>query len=72
MMLHINTRPTGLNIIQVYAPIPDKPEEGIECFYRDIDKLIKLTKKQDVTIVIGNYNATVGCTRVGDNVGSYG
>ena len=35
-------------MVQVYAPTADKSEEGSECFSKDIDKRMKLTKVRRV------------------------
>lgn len=72
MMLQINARPIRLNIIRVYAPTADKPEEEVEDFYEEITRLLKLTKKEDINIVLGDLNAKVGSNRVADIVGPFG
>lgn len=44
-----------MNIIQLYAPTNDKSEADIEEFYRKM----KLTKRGEITIVMGGANAKV-------------
>ena len=46
-------------VIQVYAPISNAEEAEVELFYEDLQDL-KLTPKQDVLFIIGDWNAKVG------------
>ena len=61
-----------LNIIQVYAPTADKEEPIIEEFYEQLNSLIKLTKSDEITIIIGDFNAKIGKGKEEDLVGAYG
>ena len=72
MMLQLDTKPVKKNIIQVYAPTADKPDEEVESFYKDVEKLMKMTKNEEITLLMGDFNAKVGGRRVGDTVGAYG
>lgn len=73
MMLTLNTQlKRKINIIQIYAPTADKDENEIEAFYEQLDNVIKLTKRQDVTIIMGDFNAKVGEEEAADCVGRYG
>lgn len=49
----------------------DKISE-IEAFYQQLDEVLKISKNQDVTIILGDSNATVGEGIVNDCVGKYG
>ncbi|XP_065368794.1 uncharacterized protein LOC135961229 [Calliphora vicina] len=72
MLIKIIGKPTNLNIIQVYAPTCDGSAEEIEKFYDDIEKLLKMTKPHEITIVLGDFNAKVGHEEVRGVAGKYG
>ena len=65
-------KPFDIGIIQVYAPTSEHDNEEVETFYEELDKAIKQLKSQDVKIVMGDFNAKVGDTRVEDIVGPWG
>lgn len=44
----------------------------VEDFYNDIDKVLKLTKNQDVIIILGDLNAIIGQGPKNSWVGQYG
>jgi len=72
MLLTINAKPIMLNIIQVYAPTSDKSDEEIEDFYADVNKMLKLTKPHEMTIIMGDFNAKIGTEKVENVCGSFG
>uniref|UniRef100_A0A8D8WPG5 Craniofacial development protein 2 n=1 Tax=Cacopsylla melanoneura TaxID=428564 RepID=A0A8D8WPG5_9HEMI len=72
MMLNIASENRNVNIIQVYAPTADKPEEEIETFYEDIKTVLATTKKHDITMILGDFNAKVGDTVVEGVTGAFG
>jgi len=43
-----------------------------EEFYEQLETLIKLTKKNEVTLIIGDLNAKVGNVRIFDVAGDFG
>lgn len=69
IMLQLQAKPVNLNIIQIYAPTADKYDDEIEDFYEHLKSIIRLTKKHEINIVIGDFNAKVG---QGDIVGNFG
>ena len=71
-LIQIKAHPKHINIIQAYAPTAEKPEQEINLFYKDLKNLIKITKKNEVNIVMGDFNAKIGKGRVEDIVGEYG
>lgn len=71
-LLQVKSSPRDINIIQVYAPTKDKPEAEILQFYSDIKLLLKTTRKNEVNIIMGDFNAKVGKGRVEEIVGNYG
>ena len=72
ILLQLNQNKPKINIIQVYAPTADKPESDIETFYEDLDNILKSIKTQDVTIIMGDFNAKVGDEKVEECTGGYG
>ncbi|XP_076384113.1 uncharacterized protein LOC143261929 [Megalopta genalis] len=44
----------------VYAPTADKDEHEIEEFYHQIEEVLKITKKHEITILMDDFNAKVG------------
>ncbi|XP_039290728.1 craniofacial development protein 2-like [Nilaparvata lugens] len=72
MMLQIKTCTGHLNIIQIYAPTADLEEVEVEEFYAELETIIASTKKSDVTIVMGDFNAKVGKDKVEAHTGGYG
>lgn len=73
MLLQLNTRPIRTNLIQVYyAPTSDSSEAECEKFYKDIETVLKLVKKHEFILVIGDFNAKVGDTLVHNIVGPFG
>lgn len=71
-LLKLKARPNDLNIIQVYAPTADSPEHEVEKFYDEVQELLRLTKKQDVNIIMGDFNAKIGNGQFEEIVGPYG
>lgn len=61
-----------INLIQVYQPTTDKDETEIEHFYIQLDIVLKSTKKDDMTIVVWDFNAEVGKGKVDRRVGEFG
>ncbi|XP_071581578.1 craniofacial development protein 2-like [Temnothorax nylanderi] len=71
MMLKLQTSHRALNVIQVYAPTNDKTDAEMEDFYSKIEEAMRLTKRGELTMVIGDFNAKVG-SGAEDTVGQYG
>ncbi|XP_029164802.1 craniofacial development protein 2-like [Nylanderia fulva] len=71
-LIKINARPTNLNIIQIYAPTADAPDEEMEIFYEQIKEMLKLTKKHDMNIIMGDFNSRIGKERYEDLMGPFG
>ncbi|XP_008482566.1 craniofacial development protein 2-like [Diaphorina citri] len=72
MMLSISSTEGVINVIQVYAPTVDKPDEDVEAFYDDIKTVLKTTKRHDITIILGDFNAKVGNIIVDGCTGAFG
>uniref|UniRef100_A0A0P4VZ55 Endonuclease/exonuclease/phosphatase domain-containing protein n=1 Tax=Scylla olivacea TaxID=85551 RepID=A0A0P4VZ55_SCYOL len=72
ILVKIDAKPTGLNIIQVYAPTGDHSDDEVDAFYEQVDSAWGLCKPGEVTLVMGDLNAKVGEGRSGNVVGSFG
>ncbi|XP_037931287.1 craniofacial development protein 2-like [Teleopsis dalmanni] len=60
IMVQMKGWPVNLNIIQVYAPTCDAPDDEMEIFYEGIQSLIRSTKSRDFLVVMGDFNAKIG------------
>lgn len=72
ILLQLQSKSRKLNIIQIYAPTADKPDEEIELFYELIKQTIESLKRRDITILLGDFNAKVGKGRNDKYIGEYG
>ena len=63
-----------LNIIQCYAPTNDAEEERKEEFYQQLQAVIDRGGAEDMTIMMGDFNAKIGSDNTGyeDIMGSHG
>ena len=58
--VHFQGKPFNIIVIQVYAQTSNDKEDQVEHFYDDLQELLELTPKKDVTFIIGDWNAKVG------------
>lgn len=72
MLLQLETKPINVNIIQVYAPTTDYDDNEVELFYQQIKEVMKATKKHEITLIMGDWNAKVGKGATEDVTGEYG
>ena len=61
LSVRLRANPINVTIFQVYAPIAAATEEEIEAFYGEIQNAIDSANLQDVKIIMGDFNAKVGC-----------
>ena len=59
-------------MIQVYAPTANAEEDKLDNFYDDVQEEMDRTPKQDLLMIIGDWNAKVGRTEELRIVGKYG
>ena len=64
IMCKIQARPFNIVILQCYAPTADQSQEKIDEFYMEIETGLKQNKSDDIVIILGDFNAKVGCTRL--------
>ena len=72
IVMKINGHPFNVNIIQVYAPTQESTEEEVDEFYDQVAEAQKQCKSQEITLILGDFNAKVGMDRYEDIVGSFG
>ncbi|KAL1447598.1 hypothetical protein WDU94_009869 [Cyamophila willieti] len=72
MLLQINARPANVNMIQVYAPTTDHSEEEVMEFYGQIADIMRSLPKQDLNMLMGDFNAKVGKGKSGKHIGEFG
>ena len=60
IMLKLQAKPFNINIVQVYAPTQDHPDDTVEISYDEIRSVLKYAKSGEVTIIMGDMNAKVG------------
>ena len=59
--------------IQIYAPNEDSDRAEVECFYEELEKVIKENKTfKDKIIIAGDFNAKVGSQCVRNTTGKFG
>uniref|UniRef100_A0A8D8VHS4 Craniofacial development protein 2 n=2 Tax=Cacopsylla melanoneura TaxID=428564 RepID=A0A8D8VHS4_9HEMI len=72
MLLQMNARPVNINIVQVYAPTADKDDEEIFELYQSINEVLSKLKKEDITVVMGDFNAKLGAGQTSEYIGPFG
>ena len=60
MKARFNTASGKATIIQVYAPTTSATEQEIEEFYEELQQMVQEISSQDITIIMGDFNARVG------------
>ena len=59
-LIHCQDKPFSITIIQVYAPISNAEEAGVEWFCEALQDLLGLTPPKDILFILGDWNAKVG------------
>ena len=70
--VHLQGKLFNSTVIQVYASTSNTKEAEVELFYEDIQDLLELTPKRDVLLIIGDWNAKVGCKEISGVIGKFG
>lgn len=53
ILIQLHGQSIDINVIQVYAPMAEKPHEGLELFYQQIDEALKATKSNESNTLMG-------------------
>ena len=65
-------KPFNIMVIQTYAATSNTEEAEAEWFYEELQDLLELTPKKDVTFIIGDRNAKVGSQEILGITGKFG
>jgi len=57
LLVKLKSIPSNLNVIVSYVPTADADEEEINEFYESLDEVYKTCKSNEITIVMGDFNA---------------
>ena len=72
LLIQLVATPVNINIIQVYAPTADKPDEEMGEFYRSITELLRALPKQEILITMGDFNSKLGGGYRSEYIGPHG
>ena len=50
----------NITIIQAYAPTSDYDDDAVEDFYDRLQEILDQSRKKDILVVLGDWNAKVG------------
>ncbi|KAF7251081.1 Radixin, partial [Varanus komodoensis] len=62
--VRIQGKPLNITIVQVYVPTTGAEEAEVDQFYEGLQHLLELTPKNDVLIIMGDWNAKVGSQKI--------
>ena len=65
-------KPFNIMAIQVDVPTTNAEEAEVERYYQDLQDLLELTPKEDVLLIIGDWNAKVGSQETPGVTGKFG
>ena len=71
ILLKLKSQKINVNLIQVYAPTMDSNKNAIQEFYKDLDATKKKCKSGEMLLVMGDWNAKIGCGVEQPMVGGY-
>ena len=60
ILVRFNVKPKPITIIQVYAPTSESSLEELEEFYGQLEDLLQNVKTNDITLLVGDFNAKIG------------
>ena len=70
--VYLQGKPFNITVIQVYAPTSNTEETEVEWFFEDLQDLLELTRKKDVLLIIGDWNAKGGSQETPGETGKFG
>ena len=65
MLAKFRAKPFDVAVIHVCAPIAVREERILEELYHDVHKAVSTVKSSEYLIVMGDFNAKIGRSRVG-------
>ena len=69
--VHFQSKQFSITVIQVCA-LTSNEEDEVEWFYEDLQDLLKLTPKNDVLFITGDWNTKVGSHKIPGVTGKFG
>ena len=69
--VRLQDKPLSITVIQAYAPTNNAEEAEVEQFYEDLQDLLELTPKEDVLLIIGEWNEKVGSQEIPGVTGKF-
>ena len=72
LLVRIKSSPSNINLIVAYSLTAESSDDEIEKFYDDLEEVYKQCRSDEVNIVMGDFNAKVGCKSNGKTVGPFG
>lgn len=69
LVIQLESSTIKINVIQVYAPTADRPEEEVEEFYNSISEIVSQFRKQEVTLIMRDFDAKIGKEKRGKMAG---
>ena len=58
--IRLHAKPVNITVIQVYAPTSTATDDDIDSFYSQLQDTLDKTSKQDVVVILGDFNAKIG------------
>ncbi|XP_050514333.1 craniofacial development protein 2-like [Diabrotica virgifera virgifera] len=72
-ILQLNSKPFNVNVIQIYAPTSEKKyDNDVESFYSQLKQTLNNLNRNEITYIIGDFNAKIDQGRRSDLIGGYG
>ena len=65
-------KPFNITVIQVYVPTTNAEEAEVDWFYEDLQELLELIPKNNVSFIIGDWNAKAGGQEIPGVTGNFG
>lgn len=73
ILLQLGASPFNINVLQIYAPTAEKRyDDEVESLYSQLDIIMKTLKNNEITYVLGDFNAKIGQGSRSDLVGEHG
>ena len=72
ILVHFQGKPFNITVIQVYAPTTDAKEAEADHCYEDIEDLLEVKPKKDVSFIIRDWNPKVGSQDIPRVTGKFG
>ena len=69
LKIRFNAKPRNVTMIQAYSPTTTASEEEVNKFYRDLHETVSKSPRQDILLMMGDFNAKVGNEVNGANGG---